>query len=80
MANDNSGEVLIYKSMCQNALLENVDGADGDAEGDVNDTRTAVVTIQAEGVFGVHPKNSLSITEIFYVLYAVFSYKSSSVT
>ena len=37
------------------ALLEHIEGGEGDAEGDAVDFGTAVVTIQAEGVAGFHP-------------------------
>ena len=49
--------LINYNSLVSTALLEDVEGVEGDAEGDVADPITAVLTPKAEGVAGFHPKN-----------------------
>ena len=49
--------VIDYNSFVSIALLEHIEGVEGDAEGDAVDFGAAVVTIQAEGVAGFHPQD-----------------------
>ena len=54
--------LIDYNSFVSTALLEDVEGVEGDAEGNAGDIGTAVVTPQAEGVAGFHPENHRSST------------------